>query len=181
VAPGAFDRWICIYNFTDNFAVAFFHAVCSRKRVFWKAISLHFRSAGSSVARTFASVFCSNRPMKSGRCGVRVWRQQRNTLISWSWRSTLEFELESQQFVIFETLQKFVSFGRCTHGQAGSKDSRKPSGWTAWALQPATMFQSGFASPNLTFHCSPLFFHSSQPSRWWWDVPRPPWLHYVIE
>jgi len=45
-APGAFHRWICIYNFTDTFAVGFFHAACWRKRVFWKAISLHFRSAG---------------------------------------------------------------------------------------------------------------------------------------
>jgi hypothetical protein len=177
-APGAFHRWICIYNFIDTFAVGFFHAACWRKRVFWKAISLHFRSAGCSVAPKFARVLRSNRQIKSGRCGVRVWRQQRNTLISWSWRSRLELELESEQFVIFETLHKFVSFGRCTDGQAGSKDYGrrlgKPSGWTAWALQPAALFQSRFASPNLTFHCSPIFFHLSQPWRWWWDVPRSP-------
>jgi len=133
----------------------------------------------------FARVFCSNRQIKSGRCGLHVWRQQRNTLISWSWRSRLELELESQQFVSLETLQKFVSFGRCTDGKAGSKDYGrrlgKPSGWTAWALEPAAMFQSGFASPNLTFHCLPIFFHLSQPWRWWWDVPRPPGLHYLIE
>jgi len=130
------------------------------------------------VAPKFARVLRSNRQIKSGRCGVRVWRQQRNTLISWSWRSRLELELESEQFVIFETLHKFVSFGRCTDGQAGSKDYGrrlgKPSGWTAWALQPAALFQSRFASPNLTFHCSPIFFHLSQPWRWWWDVPRSP-------
>jgi hypothetical protein len=157
VATEPFDHWICMYNSTDTFAVGSFHAVYSRKRLFWKAISLHFRSAGCSVVPKFARVFCSNRQIKSGRCGLRVWRLQRNTLISWSWRSRLE--LESQQFVTFETLQKFVSFGRCIDRQARSNDYgrrlQKTSGRTARALEPSVMFQSGFASSNLIFHCFP--------------------------